>query len=335
VTSDFKALQYFSCPNQVIVDRASNHNRCGAGLDCMAYRPNHMTECCPGAVNRVMPNFAARLWMSDGAGGLVAACYGPSRVTTTVGRRHEAITIVEETGYPFSERVEFQIRTARPVAFPFWIRIPGWCTSAEVLVNGERLRRRLRAGTFVKIARRFLNNDRVTVRLPMKLRLSHWPRGGIGVERGPLVYALRIEEDWRVSPDKRRCSRSFPAWDLYPASPWNYALALSEGNLERAVEVFEKPLVGDPWSIHTAPIVLRVPARRVAGWHIRQVRSVQYEYYDKEVLVTKRRKGTFRLTPQLPDPETLPRRLGKRREAVTLVAYGCTHLRVTIFPRCK
>ncbi len=335
VTSDFKAVQYFSCPNQVVVDHTSNHNFYKCGTPWMAYRPNHDTECCPGTVNRAMPNFAARMWMTDGAGGLVAACYGPSRVTAPVGTKHEEVTVVEETDYPFSDRVDFQVRTSHPVAFPFWIRIPGWCTSADVLVNGERLKRTLRPGTFVKIARTFHHNDRVTVRLPMRVRLSRWPRGGIGVERGPLVYSLRIEEDWRVSPIKEKTSKRFPAWDLYPASPWNYALALSAKTLERDVEIIEKPLTGDPWSIVVAPIELRVPARRVAGWRIRRLRSIVSQYYGETGLPTKRVKGTFRFTPQLPDPETLPKRLGKRRETVTLVPYGCTHLRVTIFPQCK
>jgi hypothetical protein len=335
VSSDFKALQYFSCPNQVLADRTSNHNLYQCGLSWMAYRPNHDTECCPGEVHRIMPNYAARQWMSDAGGGLVAALYGPSRVTTAVGSRGQEITIVEETEYPFSDRIEFQIRTSRPVAFSFWVRIPGWCTSAAVLVNGQRLMRRLPAGTFVKIARTFRHNDRISVILPMKLRLSRWPRGGIAVERGPLVYALRIEEDWRISPIKEKCSPRFPAWDVYPASPWNYALALNEQNLERSVEVQERPLAGDPWSIDTAPVVLRAPARRVAGWGIQRLRSIQHQYYTPAGLVTERRKGAFRFTPQLPDPETLPNRLSKRLETVTLVPYGCTHLRITVFPQCS
>jgi DUF1680 family protein len=335
VKSDFKALQYFSCPNQVLADRSSNHNLYECGRSWMAYRPNHDCECCPGEVHRVMPNFAARMWMSDGAGGLVAALYGPSRITAAVGTRGAKITVVEETDYPFRDRIEFQIRTARPVAFPFWVRIPGWCTSAQVFVNGERLTRRLQPGTFVKIARTFRHNDRVSVCLPMKLHLSHWPRGGIAVERGPLVYALRVEEDWRLSPIKEKCSPRFPAWDLYPASPWNYALALDEENLERGVEVHERPLAGDPWSIDTAPVVLRVPARRVAGWRIRQLRAILHQYNGPAGAVTERRKGAFRFTPQLPAAETLPRRLSQRLETVTLVPYGCTHLRITVFPQCK
>ena len=40
VTKDFKALQYFSCPNQVVADRTSNHNEFSHGSAWMSYRPN-------------------------------------------------------------------------------------------------------------------------------------------------------------------------------------------------------------------------------------------------------------------------------------------------------
>ncbi len=335
VKSDFKALQYFSCPNQVIADRASNHNLYCRGYGWMSYRPCPGTECCPGEVNRIMPNFAARMWLRDGANGLVAALYGPSRITALVGKARQEVTLVEETSYPFSERVDFQIRTGAAVSFALSVRIPGWCRGARVLVNGERLKGRLTPGSFVTIRRTFHHNDRVTVILPMHLKLTRWPRGGVAIERGPLVYALRIEEDWRVDRKDGRSTKAFPAWNLYPASPWNYALAVDETSLARDVEIVHKPVTPDPWSLDAAPIELRVPARRVREWRIEKRASVLREYTTEGRDVQGRFKGDFRLTPQLPDPATLRTRLGKRLEHVTLVPYGCTHLRITIFPQCR
>ena len=42
------------------------------------------------------------------------------------------------------------------------------------------------------------------------------------VERGPLVYSLKIGESWH------RIKQTGPAadWEVYPTTPWNYGLVL-------------------------------------------------------------------------------------------------------------
>jgi len=336
VRSDFKGLQYFSCPNQVVSMRSSNHNEFFRGSEWMSYRPNPGTECCPGEVNRIMPNFAARTWLSDGRGGLAAALYAPCRVMTTVGEHGHEVIIVEETQYPFSDTIDFRIHTLAPATFPLSLRIPGWCRGAHLLLNGQPMNLKCEPGTFVRIRREFRNNDRITLVLPMELKLSHWPRGGIAIERGPLVYSLKIEEDWQIDTDPPKpATKDFPAWNLFPASTWNYALCVDGKNLSKAVQVVHRPYTNDPWSIHTAPVELKVPARRVRGWKIERRKSVMGMYPNATFtgfeMVEK--KGDFWLTPQLPDPATLRQRLADKVETVTLVPYGCTKLRVTIFPQ--
>jgi len=337
VKSDFTALQYFSCPNQVVADAHSNHNLFYRGRQWMSYRPNPGTECCPGEVNRIMPNYVARMWMRDAGNGLVAALYGPSEIRAQVGAAGQEVTITEETTYPFSEEITFTIQADAPVAFALSLRIPGWTTDATVRLNGQALDLPLTPGTFARIERTFQPGDQLTLTLPMALRLSEWPDGGVGVERGPLVYALRIVEDWQVDTEEPRSTPEFPAWNCYPASSWNFALALDEENLVE-VEVYTRAFDGDPWSLETAPIALRVPARRVRGWKIRELTNIIAETV-QEISpgvwgpFSKLEQGHYLLTPPLPNPEDLPGRLGKRVEWITLVPYGCTHLRITIFPK--
>ena len=328
VRSDFKALQYFSCPNQVVATRTSNHNKYFRGKSWMSYRPNPGTECCPGEVNRIMPNFVSRMWLSDGQDGLVAALYAPSQVTARVGAAGQEVTIIEDTHYPFSEHIEFRIQTQKPVEFSFTLRVPGWCKQAELRLNGQPVQAHLAAGRFFTLERRFMDGDRVSLLLPMPIRMQHWPRAGVSLERGPLAYALRIDEDWRVDKEDPRSTPDFPAWDLYPASTWNYALAVDPENLEKDVKVVQGTFSDHPWSIATAPLTLQVPARRVIGWRLLKRSSTITSHGRRNT----RLKGDFIFTPQLPHPDGLAKRLGERIETITLVPYGCSKLRITIFP---
>ncbi len=326
VRSDFKGLQYLSCPNQVLADATSNHNHFYRGAAWMSYRPNPGTECCPGEVNRIMPNYVSRMWLSDGNGGLVAALYGASRVTAQVGAEEQEVTIIQKTNYPFSERIDFKILAESPVEFTLTLRIPGWCQNPSVRLNGETLDLIMSPGRFVKLERPFNHGDQVSLQLPMEIQVAHWPRGGVSVERGPLVYALRIEEDWQVDERDERSTPEFPAWNLYPASAWNYAL-VEEGFAE-AVEIMQRDFSVEPWSIAAAPIELRVPARRVPGWVLDRRNAIISERWIDGVFGDWEYEGKFVFTPQLPEVEGP---LGEV-EMVTLVPYGCAKLRIAVFP---
>jgi hypothetical protein len=332
-THDFGGLQYFSCPNQVVATRSSNHNAFFRGDKWMSYRPNPGTECCPGEVNRIMPNYAARMWMSGRQGQIVAALYGPSRVSFRAPGTRQDVMIVEETGYPFSEHVDFEVRSTGPARFSLSLRIPSWCTRPHLSLNGRPIERGVAAGRFVTLTRTFRPNDRVRLELPMDVRTSAWPGGGIAVERGPLVYSLPIRERWCVDREEQRATRDFPAWDLYPDSAWNYALAVDDRTIGRSARVVKGDMSVRPWTLSEAPISILLPARRVKGWRILRRKSVVRERpAEWEKMRYDRIRGDFLLTPPLPEPSVLERRLARTVETIRLVPYGCTHLRLTVFP---
>ena len=188
VTKDFKALQYFSAPNQVIAARNSNI-RDGGGT--MRYAPNPGTECCPGNVNRMMPNFLINSWMTDGNSGLVAAMYAPSTVTYPLGEHKTNVTVVEDTYYPFSDTINFIFHLENKNKFSFYVRIPGWCNNAHILVNGAELNQKIRPSEYIKIMRKYKEGDIVKVILPSDFSLTPGPENGISVERGPLDIFIK------------------------------------------------------------------------------------------------------------------------------------------------
>jgi len=339
---DFKGLQYFSCPNQTIAANNTSHALMASGSHWMSYRPRPGTECCTAQVNRIIPNYAARMWMRGADGAVTPALYGPSVCQTEVGSGKVGVQIKEETTYPFSERIDFLVCPSKTVEFTLRLRIPGWCAKGRVLINGKPTRFRCKPGTFVDVRRTFERNDRVTLELPMDLKLVRCKNGGIAIERGPILFALKIRERWEVDGDDENSTREFPAYNCYPESAWNYALDLDEQTLLKSVEVVHRPITAEPFFPDQAPIELRVPAYRVNGWRLRYLKRLEEEAAEfveddngggRWRAFTKVNRGDFVVTPPLPSPGTLAKRLGRKRETVTLVPYGCTHLRITTFPQ--
>ncbi len=317
IKKDWKAHQYFSCPNQVLATQTSNHAvlRDGRSAGWMSYRPGHTVACCSGNVHRYFPNYVLRMWMRDPQRGLVAALYGPSRVRAEVGPRREPIEIREETNYPFEEEIHFTVRCARPVAFPLSFRVPGWCTTPRLFLNDKPLALSSIQRGFVCLNRTFNSGDKITLVFSMKTALSQWPDNGVGIEHGPLVYSMPIKEDWAPLLIPQYSTREFPAWDAAAAAPWNYGLALEQASLESEVKLRHVAMTEDPWV--NPPITLTVPLQKIAGWE----------------LAADPRNTSHKFTPPL--PRIAPQALAAEPEGVTLVPYGTTHLRLTVFPQVR
>jgi hypothetical protein len=320
ILADWKALQYLSSPNQFVATLNSDHGSMRHGGRLMAYQPNpgQFTACCGGNVHRIFPNFVIRMWMQTPDHGLAAVLYGPSQVTATVGAAHEDIEIVQTTRYPFEDQIELKINARRAVEFPLSLRIPGWCEAPRVAINGTTVSAARNAKGFVVLHRRFEPGDVLTLTLPMQLALTHWPDDGIGIgiEYGPLVYALPIKADWKPIVEPGYSSEGFPSLEARPASAWNYGLAADPARLIAAIEVATRTPSADeqqdPWSHPTT--TLTVPARRIPGWELR----------------TNPANPGQQFTPPLPTTE--PGTSVAAIEPLTLVPYGSTQLRMSIFP---
>ncbi|HWA94390.1 MAG TPA: beta-L-arabinofuranosidase domain-containing protein [Terracidiphilus sp.] len=310
---DWKALQYFSCPNQFLATLDSDHNVMEHGGRKMGFQPNpgQATACCGGNVHRVFPNFVIRMWMKDTKGGLAAVHYGPSRVKTTVGAGNEPIEITQKTNYPFEEQIALTLNMEKPVEFPLSLRIPEWCTEPQIAVNGVAVAVPALDKGFARIARSWKPGDTVTLTMPMKMAVTRWPQDGIGVEHGPLVYALDIKAEWTPIVEAKYTTKDYPSWKVMPAGPWNYGLVVDEAHLNEQVKLTRKTMTEDPWV--DPPVTMTVPARTIADWELQ----------------ANPKKPQQLFTPPLPEVEY--HKLGEE-QTLTLVPYGATHLRLTIFP---
>jgi hypothetical protein len=252
----------------------------------------------------MLPNYALRQWLiaADGSG-IAAALYGPSRFSTTIDG--QSVSIDEQTEYPFDETIQFVVHTTRPVMFGLTLRLPGWTSDPQVDVNGKAMALAARPGSFTTIRRTFADGDTVTLRLPMSIVIrTGSPPDTASIERGPLIYSLKIDETATAVEDATT-RPGFPAWDKRPASAWNYALAIPDANIDQ-VHVVTKPIDGFPFDIGRSPIELTAPGHLVTNWTLRSDGG----------------NPTFPRDP-LFSPETTQ---------LTLVPYGSTCLRLTVMP---
>ncbi|NLC59358.1 MAG: hypothetical protein GX774_21175 [Armatimonadetes bacterium] len=296
---DMWAHQYDQQANQVLCTRAPRQwTNNGPDSNLFGLEPNY--GCCTANLHQGWPKLVAHLWLATPDEGLAAAAYGPCRVTARV-RGGQVVTVVDETDYPFGETIRFRVEAAAPLAFPLWLRVPAWAEEASLRVGGAPAV--LAPGTFHVIERTWSPGDVVELHLPMAVRAARRYREALTLERGPLVYALKIGEEWR------QIGGELPHgdWEVYPTTPWNYGLCLDPDHLGASVEVRTRPVGEVPFSPDGAPVELRVLGRRVPEWTLWE--------------------NSAGPLPPSPVASSAP------EETLTLIPYGCTNLRVTEFPQ--
>lgn len=324
VTPDFKALQYFSGPNQVVAGPQTNHHPHGIGCAHISYRPNPATECCPGNVHRAMPAYVGRMWMENGKGGVIAALYGPSQYS--FGKGKDRVIIHEETEYPFDYRITFRFECRDPVSMPFQFRIPGWCEKPRVFINGKAWKKKLKHGSFVTMRRTFSGGDHVVVELPKTVRLMKGPEQGVAVEWGPVVLSLNIKTRKTIESDDRS-SVDFPAWTMEPESAWHVGLVLAGMRIPRDWKLEQFRPIEDLWSGEHPPVKLTAFARKIPGWKLVRKKKLVLKWGDKTCV----RQGNIIFMPLLPDAK-IRAKAGEKNIPVELIPLGATRLRVTWFP---
>lgn len=329
VTKDFKQLQYFSGPNLVL---ASSTACPRIAMTRMSYRAAHETPCCSGNVNRAMPNYVTRMWLRMN-GGLAATLFGPSEIRTTVNGQE--LSIVQETDYPFRDLISFAVKTSKPVKFPLALRIPGWCDGAKISVNGKDAKLECKAGTFATVEREFHDGDKVELQLPMRVELKDWFAGSaVSVQRGPLVYALKIDEkrveitqdtDFIQRVLKRNNIQGFPAVEFYPQSEWRYGIEVAQKNAPENFKVIESPMTENPFLVEHAPVRIEAKLRALPQW------AADWQP------VMDPPPADLKQSPK--NPGSLPSDAefanAGAAQTMTLVPYGATHLRLTTLPLIK
>lgn len=312
-TDDYNNKQYFQIANQVHIKRGVFQFSLPFEREMnnvLGMQSGY--TCCLANMHQGWTKFASHLWYATPDKGLAALHFSPNVTTAKVGANNTEVTINERTDYPFSDVIHFELSTKNDVGFSLHIRIPAWCKEATLKLNGQPLRTE-KGGQVAVINRTWKNGDDLTLQLPMEVTTSNWGGNSRAVERGPLVYALKLEERW----EKATHAREGDYFSVYPKGDWNYGLLQSVVKTpSTVVEVNKVKPVTDSfvWNLAHAPIELKVPVKQIPDWKI---------VNDVAPQPVTARDGLY---------------MGKVEEEVkeaTLVPYGCTKVRVVAFPVVK
>ncbi len=260
------------------------------------------------------------MFMRDKDENLYLPAYGPCSVHFT-SKEGTALTILEETNYPFDETITLHIKASAPWKKQFMLKIPSWCNNHEVRLNGVPVKGLVKADGYLPVDNNW-NDDTITIFLGMtptvvNVKDVYFQKEPLQeIECGPLVFSLKYPAFW--TPVAGTPLTPLPKdWSWYEASivakekpvlPPFYALKLTDLNGGRTI-VKKKSESAYPWD--DSPLKLEVPMHRSA-----------YAYP---------RNGQINTPMAYGNPVTAD----SASEIVEMVPYGCTNLRMTCFTVCK
>lgn len=324
VTPDFTALQYFASPNQLIASENSTHCRYTRGMWTMSYRPYGYAACCTGNVNRIMPNYIAKMWYEKDDE-LYATLYGASEFTSG------DFKITQVTDFPFARTLKFIISCPKPTYKKIGFRIPGWAEGA--LFNAGDCSKFTDENGFCCVTKKWKDGDEISVEFGAHPALKESAEGGAYIEYGPLLFAFNIPKQDKtfIAQDAEYLSH-----EMIPTGDWNWALRC---DLIRENGLTVKKVNEDSYVWEKPRLVIEVPVEKINGFDLIRTNKIERYVYSPENSIINSEfvfqdvMGDFVMTPEIPDSETAEQNRSGKVENITLVPYGVAKLRLTVFPK--
>ena len=311
---DYLGNAYYVPQNQVMATAGRHEFEQDHGDDAAFGAPSGY-ECCFPNNHMGWPKFVQSMWMATPDNGLAVLAYGPNTVTAKVAGDKTAV-FSQATTYPFDDAIVISY-DGDEAAFPLQLRIPEWCENPSIKVNGEE-QTGLVSGSYVTVERTWAKGDTVEIQFPMTVKTDTEYHNTLSVQRGPLLYSLKIEQEWREYTSDMNDMRGINTAprgglknrEVYPLSDWNYGLIVDEENPDASFTVVENntELANQPFDVGTAPVILKAKGQLIPEWkldgNIPSTLGYGSVAYDESLV-----------------------------EDIELIPFGCGRLRISQFPK--
>jgi DUF1680 family protein len=154
-----------------------------------AGRPKwHSVSCCPPNVMRLFASLS-NYFVTQNERGIQIHQYSNMEISTPYAR------LTVETDYPWDGRIKITFTESRAEPWTLALRVPGWCQSFALSINGQQVNSSLEKG-YVMIERTWNTDDVVELTLATPVFLVEADprvdslRGCVAIQRGPLVYCV-------------------------------------------------------------------------------------------------------------------------------------------------
>ncbi len=325
VMPDFKGLRYLTAPNMVVSD-SRNHAPGIQNEGPFLMMNPFSSRCCQHNHSMGWPYYAEHLWMASPDNGIAALLYNSSEVTAKLGTgKGTLVTLKQTTHYPFDEAIRIEVNTKIAIQFPLYLRIPNWCSEAKLNINGQAQTLKFEPGSYAKIDRNWKQGDVIELTLPMTLKKQEWAKNknSVSINYGPLTFSLKIDEMYKEKDSKKSAigdskwqansdQSKWPSYEIYPASMWNYGLALNGQPLDKQFEIIKRPWPQNnfPFTQEAVPYLLKAKGKIIPEWIL-----------DKN--------GLCDVLPQSPVT------VGTKEQPIELIPMGAARLRIASFPVVK